>query len=162
MLEEPHWRVYGEMLYSVQTGKTAWDRVYGEPIFESLFGSQRELGETFNRAMTSYSLQTIPAILAAYDFSGAETVADIAGGHGHLLGAVLKKYADAKGVLFEVPPVMAGAPAMLDSYGVRDRIELIHGDFCDEIPVRADIYMIKHIIHDWDDDKCEVIRSEEH
>ncbi|MBV9216591.1 MAG: methyltransferase [Acidobacteria bacterium] len=159
MLEEPHWRVYGELLYSVQTGKTAWDKVYGEPVFASLFGSQKELGTVFNKAMASFSRQTIPAILAAYDFSGANTIADIAGGYGHLLGAVLKEYSDKRGVLFEVAPVLEGAPAMLDTYGVRDRVELVEGDFTEAIPVKADIYMLKHIIHDWYDDKCQTILS---
>ena len=157
MLEEPHWRVYGELLYSVQTGKTAWDKVYGAPVFESLFTTHRELGDTFNRAMTSFSRQTIPAILASYDFSGAATIADIAGGVGHLLGAVLQANPAANGILFEIPPVLEGAPAMLSSYGVETRVELIAGDFVESIPVNADIYMVKHIIHDWYDDKCQKI-----
>lgn len=157
LLEEPHWRVYGELLYSVQTGKTAWDKVHGGPIFETLFNSQRELGAIFNRAMTSFSRQTIPAILAAYDFSGAATIADIGGGVGHLLGAVLQKYSDVKGVLFEIPPVLEGATAMLDSYGVTERVELVAGDFTAEIPIVADVYMLKHIIHDWYDDKNQKI-----
>jgi hypothetical protein len=157
MSEEPHWRVYGYLLYSVQTGKTAWDLVHGEPCFDSLFGSMKELGHTFNKAMSSFSQQTVPAILEAYDFSGAATIADIAGGYGHVLGAVLQKYPEAKGVLFEVPQVLDGAPAMLDSYGVRDRVTLMPGDFVESIPVTADIYMLKHIIHDWYDDKCEKI-----
>ncbi len=157
MLEEPHWRVYGDLLYSVQTGKTAWDKVHGAPVFESLFTTHKELGETFNRAMTSYSRMTIPAILAAYDFSGAGRIADIAGGFGHLLGAVLQKYTNAKGILFEIPPVLEGAPAMLDSYGVTDRVELVAGDFTESIPVEADVYMLKHIIHDWYDDKNQKI-----
>jgi hypothetical protein len=157
MLEEPHWRVYGELLHSVRTGETAWDKVHGAPIFESLFTSHRELGNIFNRAMTSYSLQTIPAILAAYDFSGADKIADIAGGVGHLLGAILQKYPTAKGILFEIPPVLEGAPAMLESYGVADRVELVTGDFTDSIAVKADIYLLKHIIHDWYDEKNEKI-----
>jgi hypothetical protein len=157
MSEEPHWRVYGHLMYSVETGKTAWDLVHGEPCFDSLFGKMSKLGETFNRAMTSYSRQTIPAILAAYDLSGAGRIADIAGGVGHLLGAVLQKYEDAAGVLFEIPPVLDSAPAMLDSYGVRDRVELVAGDFVESIPVTADIYMLKHIIHDWYDDKNQKI-----
>jgi len=114
-------------------------------------------GSIFNQAMTSYSFQTIPAVLAAYDFSGFNTVADIGGGYGHLLGAVLKNYPVAKGVLFEVPPVLDGAPAMLDSYGVRDRVELVSGDFTASIPVVADCYLLKHIIHDWYDDKNQMI-----
>ncbi len=157
MLEPAHWNVYSELMYSVQTGKTAWDKVYGEPCFDSLFGSMKHLGDIFNRAMTSYSMQTIPAILAAYDFSGVSTIADIAGGYGHLLGAILKQHTNARGVLFDLPVVLDGGPAMLDSYGVRDRVELIGGDFTEAIPVSADVYILKHIIHDWYDDKCQKI-----
>lgn len=157
MLEPPHWRVYGELMYSVETGRTAWDKVYGEPCFDSLFGSMRGLGDIFNRAMTSYSLQTIPAILESYDFSKMHTIADIAGGYGHLLGAILKKYPSANGVLFDMPVVLEGAPAMLDRYGVKDRVQILGGDFAKSIPVTADAYLLKHILHDWYDDKCQTI-----
>ena len=157
MLEPAHWRVYGELMYSVNTGKTAWDNVYGEPIFESLFGSMRDLGEVFNQAMTSFSRQTIPAILAAYDFSPFGTIADIGGGHGHLLGAILKEYPAANGILFDMPVVLDGALPMLESCGVRDRVDLVSGDFTEAVPVVADCYLLKHIIHDWLDDKNKTI-----
>jgi hypothetical protein len=157
MLEPVHWRVYGDLMYSVKTGKTAWDNVYGEPCFDSLFGPMRDLGDVFNQAMTSFSLQTIPAILADYDFSQFGTIADIAGGYGHLLGAILKQYPEAKGVLFDLEPVLEGAPSMLASYGVADRVEIVAGDFTEVIPVEADAYLLKHIIHDWYDNKCQTI-----
>ena len=157
MLDPAHWVVYGELMYSVKTGKTAWDKVHGEPCFDSLFGSMKGLGDVFNQAMTSYSFQTIPAVIAAYDFSRFGTIADIAGGYGHLLGAILKQYPAAKGVLFDLPVVLDGAPAMLDSYGVRDCVDMVSGDFTESIPVVADCYLLKHIIHDWYDDKNQII-----
>jgi hypothetical protein len=157
MGEEPHWRVYGNLLYSVKTGKPAWDMVHGEPVFPYLFSTNLELGEIFNRAMTSYSHQSIGPVLQAYDFSGAQTIADIAGGYGHLLAAVLAANPEAKGVLFDLPAVLDGAPEMLDRYGVKDRVQLVEGDFTKEIPVRADVYMLKHIIHDWYEDRCQAI-----
>jgi hypothetical protein len=153
-LNEPdHWNVYGQLTHSVRTGEPAWDKVHGEPVFKSLFETNTELGDIFNRAMTSFSHQTIPAIIEAYDFSAAGTVADIAGGYGHLLGAVLKANPGLKGILFELPQVLDGAPAMIESYGVSDRVEYISGDFTEDIPVKADVYFMKHIIHDWYDDK---------
>jgi len=152
-----HWKVYGDLLYSIRTGKPAWDNVHGEPVFPYLFNTNKELGDIFNRAMTSYSHQSIGPVLASYDFSGAKTIADIAGGYGHLLAAVLAANPDANGVLFDLPVVLAGAPQMLDSYGVADRVKLVEGDFFSEIPVVADIYMLKHIIHDWYDDKNQKI-----
>ncbi len=157
-LNEPvHWNVYAEMMYSVRTGEPAWDRVVGEPVFKYLFETDQELGDTFNRAMTSFSRQTIPAIIEAYDFSKASVVADIAGGYGHLLGAVLQANPGVKGVLFELPQVLEGAPEMITSYGVADRVEYVAGDFTSEIPVVADVYFMKHIIHDWYDDKNRTI-----
>jgi hypothetical protein len=155
--EPDHWKVYGDLLYSVRTGKPAWDNVHGEPVFPYLLNTNKELGDIFNRAMTSYSHQSIGPVLAAYDFSGAETIADIAGGYGHLLAAVLASNPNANGVLFDLPAVLSGAPQMLDSYGVADRVELVEGDFFTEVPVVADIYMLKHIIHDWYDDKNQKI-----
>jgi len=157
MLEPEHWNVYAGMMHSVRTGEPAWDHVHGEPVFDYLFETNKPLGEIFNRAMTSFSHQTIGPIIQAYDFSEASIIADIAGGYGHLLGAVLKANPNARGVLFEIPQVIGGAPAMLESYGVADRVELIEGNFTIDVPVRADIYMLKHIIHDWDDQKNEKI-----
>ncbi len=155
--EEPHWRVYGHLLYSVQTGKAAWDKVLGEPVFPYLFNTDKELGQIFNQAMTSLSHQSIGAVLATYDFSGANTIADIAGGFGHLLAAILQKNSGANGILFDLPAPLAGATQMFESYGVTDRVELVEGDFFKEVPVKADIYLLKHIIHDWYEDNCEKI-----
>ena len=157
MGEEPHWRVYGEMLHSVKTGEAAWAKVHGEDVFPYLFHTNKELGEIFNRAMTSFAGQTIPAFLAAYDFSEAQVIADIAGGFGHLLAATLQKYPQAQGVLFDDRTVLEGAKNLLANEGVAERVELVGGDFFQSVPVKADIYMLKHIIHDWDDEKCVTI-----
>ncbi|HEX6127388.1 MAG TPA: methyltransferase, partial [Pyrinomonadaceae bacterium] len=117
MGEPEHWKVYGDLLYSVRTGNPAWDNVHGEPVFSYLFNTNKELGDIFNRAMTSYSHQSIGPVLEAYDFSHAGTIADIAGGYGHLLAAVLAANPGSKGILFDLPAVLKGAPEMLDSYG---------------------------------------------
>ncbi|MCB1025082.1 MAG: methyltransferase [Acidobacteria bacterium] len=157
MGEEPHWRVYGEMLHSVKTGEAAWAKVHGEDVFPYLFGTNRELGEIFNRAMTSFSGAVLPAIIEAYDFSEVNTVADIAGGFGHLLAGVLKANPNMKGVLFDLPNPLEGAKTLLEKEGVADRANLVAGDFFREVPVEADVYILKHIIHDWDDERDVVI-----
>lgn len=149
--EEAHWRVYGEMLYSVRTGKAAWKHVHDQDIFPYMFETNRELGDIFNRAMTSFSGTTIPAIVEAYDFSGVGVLADIAGGYGHLLVSVLKEYPEIKGVLFDVPYVLEGAAALLAKERINDRVQLIRGNFFESVPVTAGAYMLKHIIHDWYD-----------
>ncbi len=159
MSEEPHWAIYSRMIDSVRTGKPIWEDVHGEPVFPYLFETNKPLGDIFNRAMTSFSQVTIPAIIASYDFSDASIIADIAGGYGHLLAAVLKENPSANGILFDLPHVLEGAPAMLESQGVEDRVTMVGGSFLDEIPVVADIYMLKHIIHDWYDDTNQTILS---
>lgn len=158
MIGDPeHVRVISDMLYSVRTGKPAWDHVHGEPVFDYVFKTNKALGDIFNQAMTSFSHMEIAGVLAAYDFSDTGTIADIAGGHGHLLGAIMQKYSSINGVLFDLGVVLAGAPEMLASYGVANRVKMVAGDFFSEIPVVADAYIMKHIIHDWYDDNCEKI-----
>ncbi len=152
MGEPWHWRVYGEMLYSVETGKPAWGRVHGAEVFE-YFEQNPEEAETFNRAMTNLSLMAIPAITEAYDFAGINTLADIAGGHGRLLAGILKANTQLKGLLFDMPSVIDGATALLEKEGVAERVELARGSFFESVPAGADAYMMKHIIHDWDDER---------
>ena len=157
MNEPEHWKVYGDLMHSVKTGVPAWNKTHGEPVFPYLFKTNPELGTIFNNAMTSYTHQTTTPLLEAYDFSSAQIVADIGGGLGHLLGAVLAANTGITGVLFDLPEVLQGAPAMLKKFGVDERVEIVRGDFTQDIPVVADIYMLKHIIHDWYDDKNQVI-----
>ncbi|MBA3441288.1 MAG: methyltransferase [Pyrinomonadaceae bacterium] len=149
--EEFHWRVYGEMLYSVQTGKTAWGHVHGAEVFD-YFKQNPAHGEIFNRAMTSFSTGIIPALTEAYDFSETATLADIAGGHGILLAGFLKANPHLKGILFDVPSVIEGADELLRKEGAADRVEKVSGDFFESVPA-GDAYMMKHIIHDWDDER---------
>lgn len=157
MGDEAHARVIIDIMYSLKTGKPAWDHVHGVPCFPYMFETNKDLGEIFNQAMTALSHGEIAAVLDAYDFSDIGTLADIAGGHGHLVGSVLKKYPAMNGVLFDLGNVLAGAPELLASYGAAERIKLVEGDFFSDIPVVADAYIMKHIIHDWYDDNCEKI-----
>ncbi|HEX8399012.1 MAG TPA: methyltransferase [Pyrinomonadaceae bacterium] len=157
MGEKWHWTVYGEMLHSVQTGKAAWEKVHGQEVFP-YFQQNPEEYEIFNRAMTSFSHLAAP-VAEAYDTTEAETLVDIAGGHGALLSAFLKANPNLKGVLFDLPEVVAGAPALLEKEGVADRVETVSGDFFQAVPPGADVYMMKHIIHDWDDARAVKILS---
>ncbi len=152
-----HWKVYGGLNESVRTGKPAWETVHGEPVFSYLFETNKELGGIFNRAMTSLSKQVIPAVLASYDLSGYGVIADIAGGHGHLLAAILQNNPQAKGILFDIRPVLDGAQKTVEEYGVSERMEFVSGDMMNEIPVEADAYILKHIIHDWPDETNKMI-----
>ena len=157
MGEEPHWRVYGNLLNSVKTGKASWSQVHGEDVFPYLFQTNRELGEIFNRAMTSFSSQTIAAIADAYDFSEVGVLADIAGGYGHLLAGIMKDHPQMFGVLFDLMPVCEEGKNYLEKAGVSERVETVCGSFFEKVPVKADVYLLKHIIHDWDDAECVTI-----
>lgn len=131
-----------------------WEKVHGREVFPYLFEENPTLGEIFNRAMTGFSRQAIPAIVEAYDFTNIKTVADIGGGYGHLLAGVLNANPHLqRGVLFDLPPVFAGAADLLEKENTADRIEFVRGDFFVEIPVSADAYLLKHIIHDWTDER---------
>lgn len=160
MVGDPeHGRVINDLEYSVRTGRTAWEHVHGVPVFKYFFEVNKPFGDIFNQAMTAGSHAQTRAVLEAYDFSDIGTIADIAGGHGHLIGGILQRYPSMKGILFDLGFVLAGAGEMLRSYGVDDRVEMFEGDFFSEIPVVADAYIMKHIIHDWDDEKCQRILS---
>lgn len=152
MGEKWHWAVYGEMLYSVQTGRVAWEKVHGQEVFP-YFQQHPEHYEIFNRAMTSMSTNVLPALVEAYDFAGIDTLVDIAGGHGMLLSGFLKRNPKLKGVLFDLPQVIEGATPLLKEEGVADRVQLESGDFFEKVTEGADAYMMKFIIHDWDDDR---------
>lgn len=153
MGEEWHWRVWGDMLYSVETGKPAWGHVHGAEVFDYFAGNPRQ-AEIFNNAMTDMSVSTAPAVVDAYDFSSINTLTDIAGGHGYLLAQILKANPSMSGILFDVPPVIAGADALLEKEGVTARVEKVSGDFFASVPKNADAYIMKHIIHDWDDERA--------
>ncbi|HEV2913122.1 MAG TPA: methyltransferase [Pyrinomonadaceae bacterium] len=153
MGEEWHWRVWGDLLYSVRTGKPGWGHIHGAEVFD-YFAVNPEQAEIFNRAMTDMSTATAPSVVEGYDFSGISRLADIAGGHGYLLAQVLKANPDMNGILFDVPSVIKGADAVLEREGVADRVEKIEGDFFASVPAGADAYMMKHIIHDWDDQRA--------
>ena len=155
MGEEWHWRVWGNLLHSVRTGEAAWKQTHGAEVFD-YFPKNPEQAEIFNRAMTDMSVITAPAVIEAYDFSGFKTIVDIAGGHGYLLAQILKANQNLSGILFDMPHVIAGAGEMLEREGVAARVEKVAGDFFASVP-SADAYIMKHIIHDWDDERCIII-----
>lgn len=155
MGEHWHQQVWSNMMHSVRTGQPAWGHTHGSEVFE-YFAANPEQAEIFNGAMTDMSVATAPAVVEAYDFSGLGTLADIAGGHGYLLSQIIKATPGLSGVLFDVPQVIEGAGALLAREGVSERVERVAGDFFASVP-RADAYIMKHIIHDWDDERAATI-----
>ncbi len=149
MSDQFHFRVYGELMHSVKTGEPLVKKVTGFDAFE-YFARDKAEGDVFHAAMSSFSEIEAPAILEAYDFSGLGTLADVAGGHGMLLGGILQKHLDLRGVLFDLPDVVAAAHSRIESLGLSSRCQVLGGDFFESVPA-ADSYVMKHIIHDWDD-----------
>lgn len=159
MGEDWHWKVWGQTLYSVRTGQAAWSKVHGQEVFP-YFAANREAAKIFDRAMTSLSNLAINAVVAAYDFSGIETLVDVAGGHGRLLTAILEANPTVNGVLFDMPHVIEGAKENPGVEAAGSRCELKTGDFFVDVPKGADAYIMKHIIHDWDDERAlQILRN---
>jgi hypothetical protein len=155
MCDDFHFRMYAETLHAVRTGEPVGARVVGMPIFE-YFQKDPELSARFNNAMTNFSASVAPAALKAYDFSGIDVLVDVAGGHGMLLGSILERYPKMRGILFDLEHVVAGA-TVFDALGVSDRVDKKSGDFFTAVPSGGDAYLMKHIIHDWDDERAGVI-----
>lgn len=152
MGEEWHMRPWNDIMYSVQTGRPSFERIFGLPVFP-YFAGHPEDARVFNDAMTSFSSSIVAAIIAAYDFSSIERIVDVAGGHGMLISAILKANPQMKGILFDQPAVIEKAGALLEAEGVADRCEMVAGDFFESVPGGGDAYIMKHIIHDWDDER---------
>jgi ubiquinone/menaquinone biosynthesis C-methylase UbiE len=150
MGEDWHWEVWGKTLYSVRTGNPAWKEVHGQPVFP-YFATNQKASKIFDDAMSSFTTLAAKAVVEAYDFSSVSTLIDIAGGHGRLLTGILAANPNMHGVLFDLPHVIAGARESINTGEFASRVEFATGDFFVAVPADADAYIMKHIIHDWDD-----------
>ncbi len=148
---ESTWRPWGELRYSVRTGQPAFDHIFGMPAFE-YFAKHPETAAVFDRAMTSVSSLESRAVAGAYDFSKIGHLVDVGGGRGLLLATLLAANRKLRGTVFEMPHVAPGARALLAESGVADRSAVVEGDFFASVPGGGDAYVLKHIIHDWDDE----------
>lgn len=161
MSGEEHFQAWGELLYSVRTGQIAFDKLFGMPVFDFLARNE-EQAKTFDAAMVGVHGRETSAMTDAYDFSGIGTLADVGGGNGSLLITVLKKHPTLRGLLYDLPGVVERAKANLQAAGVADRCQVIGGSFFESVPAGADAYLMRHIIHDWDDAKATTILKNIH
>jgi O-methyltransferase len=154
-----HLRVYGDAIESLRTGKPAVETTLGMPVFEYI-KQHPDYSAVFNNAMTTFSAAIVPAVLEAYDFSDIDLLVDVAGGHGQVLTSILRKYPKMRGILMDLDHVIAGAQPNIDAAGVAARCQTVAGDFFQAVPPGGDAYVMKHIIHDWDDDRAaQILRS---
>jgi len=154
-----HMRIYADAIESLRTGKPASEKTLGKPMFE-WFAEHPEYSSTFNNAMTNMSAAIVPAVLEAYDFGDIGLLVDVAGGHGQVLRSILRKYPAMRGILMDLDHVLAGAKPYIEADGVADRCQTVAGDFFRAVPPGGDAYVMKHIIHDWDDERAaQILRS---
>jgi SAM-dependent methyltransferase len=135
--------------YSVRTGKSGFEHIHGAAPFEYV-ARHPEVASVFNDAMTAFSAAHGPAVADAYDFSAIDRLVDVGGGQGQLLAAIVARYPGVRGVLFDLPHVVAGAPAVIEGAGLASRIEIVGGDFFQSVPA-AGAYLMKSVLHDWSD-----------
>ncbi|MBV9229013.1 MAG: methyltransferase [Chloroflexi bacterium] len=151
------WKVLGELIYSVRTGKPAFEHLFGKEMWRYFLEDDPEAGTLFNRSMTSQAGSADERIAEAYDFSAIRTLVDVGGGHGGFLMTVLKRNPALRGILFDLPAVIEQARELVAAAGLADRIELVAGDFFQEVPKGGDAYFIRQVIKDWGDSQCQII-----
>ena len=151
-----NWDHWGQMLRAVATGESAVRQMRGESLFEHM-KKRPDMNTAFDRAMTNLTRIETEIFVSTYDFSGASLIADIGGGQGALIAAILSLYPGKQGVLFDLPEVVRQAPALIGSHGVLGRCTIVGGSFFEAVPVRADLYILKNILHDWADEECGAI-----
>jgi hypothetical protein len=151
LMMDSMWDVTEKLPESIRTGKDGFELRYGMAPFTYL-AQNPERGAVFNDAMTTLSRATGAVIPKAYDFSKIRHVIDVAGGHGLVMASILKAYPHLKGTLIDMPGVVEGTRGLLAREGVADRCEVVAGDILTAVPEGGDLYMLTHIIHDWDDE----------
>src|SRR5262245_24347233 len=141
------------LLYSVQTGKTSFEKAFGVPLFDWLASHPTE-ASMFSETMVGLHGTEPPAVAAAYDFSEFGTIIDVGGATGNLLSTVLARYPKPRGILFALSHVIANALELISARGLVNRIKIESGSFFESVPGGGDVYLLSHIIHDWSEAQC--------
>jgi len=147
---EAHTSAWFGLDYSMRTGKSGFEHIHGKSFWQYL-KENPEFAADFNESMSDLTLQHASAVAETYDFSGIGTVVDVGGGHGALVTAILERYGDMRGVLFDLPEVVAGAREHVGKSSAAGRCDIVGGDFFAEVP-DGDLFVLSHVIHDWSDE----------
>ncbi len=145
------WPLWSRLDEAIRTGESVFPQIYGKHVFDYIHKDDPAAGKVLGRGMSQASNHTSGAIARSLDLTDAKVVADIGGGQGHLLKTILEHHPDVRGVLFDLPPVVAGAHPDLRSGPLADRVEILGGDCQADVPVVADVYVLKNVL-EWDDD----------
>jgi O-methyltransferase domain/Dimerisation domain len=146
------WRCWGHLAECIRTGEPAPKLLEGKDTFEWIAAHPAEFA-IFDRSMQELTRRAAPAIAAGYDFNGARTVVDVGGGHGTLLCGILQRHPALRGIIFDQPHCAPGAAAVAQNAGVTDRCQFSAGSFFENVPANADVYLLKSVIHDWNDER---------
>jgi hypothetical protein len=148
---EIHYRAWGSLLHSVQTGSSAFNHVFGSGLFDYLH-SNTESAATFNQGMTDLSSMLAYAVLMAYDFSAITSIVDVGGGQGGFLKKILEFHPEMAGTVFDLPSTIETTQEYMNGATCGGRCTSLGGDFFKDVPAGANAYILCGVIHDWDDD----------
>jgi SAM-dependent methyltransferase len=149
-------QAWGDLLHSLRSGEPAFPRVFGMDSF-AYMAQHPDEAANFDAAMAGFTRQIAIAVAASYDFSPFSRVVDVGGGSGALVAGILQANPALSGILFDLPHVAERAKASLAELGLADRCTVIGGDFFEDVPDGADVYLLKHVIHDWNDERAVAI-----
>lgn len=150
------YRAWAELPFSLRTGKAAFPEVFGKSFYDYI--SEDETRATrFDSSLAAVSRDWAPAVLEAYDFAPIGTVAEIGGGRGTFLAALLKAHPTMNGMLFDLPQVVKHAGSVLEEAGVAGRCQCVGGSFFESVPEGADVYTLCNLLADWNDEQAATI-----
>lgn len=158
--EDWYWRAWGALRESVRTGKTGFEVIYGKNTFD-WFAENPDAGRLFDEFQSEVTAESSAAVSKVYDFSTARVVVDVGGGDGTLLTDILRQHLTPRGILFDLPHVVTAAEPGIDGR-VSPRFQFVGGDFFKSVPVGGDVYVLKYILHDWEDGRAQAILSSCH
>lgn len=147
------WTPWTELTYAVRTGRSAFERVHGRPLFEYLDEHPQE-ARLYDEAVDAFTSQQALALAALPVLDGVRTLVDVGGGRGTLLAELLRQRPELRGVLFDRADVVEAARARFEASGMHERCTFESGDFFEAVPGGADVYVIKHVLHNWDDERA--------
>lgn len=158
MLLPESYRAWEYLAEIMHTGQTGWQIAYGTSLWK-LLDRDSEYGQRFNRAMVAMSEAVAEFVVAGSDFSTASVIVDVGGGNGALAAAILRAHPDLRGIVCDLAAGLAGTQEYLARLKVLDRCTIVESDFFVSVPEGGDVYMLKNIVHDWDDEHAGLILS---
>ncbi len=151
-----HYPAWGNLMHSLRTGEIAFDNAVGVPVWK-YYESHPEDGANFAEAMSNMTKMSLAHVLPAYDFKSFSTIVDIGGGNGTMLCAILNEAKTSAGLVYDEPYLKEQARRNIEQNGLSSRCSYAEGSFFDSVPTGGDLYIMKMILHDWNDDSAKKI-----